>query len=720
MSPKYRKPTRASQELKNTDVKPVPTGLDTQPEAAVPANETKARWEHRLELWLPLFLGLVFFVLYILTAAPSVPAGDSGELISAAWNLGIAHQPGYPTFTMLSRLAGFLPVGNPAFRLNLLSALLDAVALGILCWGILRFLRAEQDKLQSRLVPVTGAIAGAGLLAVSTLFWLYSTVAEVFALNNLFAVIALVLMMEWVRQPARKKFLYLGGLFSGLALTNQLTFVLLAPGLLTLLAGGLVRWRNTVRSGMIAGKSKKRDPGWLLNDLAITAGLLILGFLPYIYLPIAASANPPVNWGNPSTFSSFWQVLTRSDYGTFSFTANSAQGNPLQQLYYLGLYFLHSFRAVGILLALLGIIWFAQKRRLEGAALGLAFLFSGPLFAIFANPQLEVPLTRGVFERFYILPSIPVAFFTAAGAVFLIELAVKAAAKLKTATVQHLAAAAGMALTAAMVIIMAVVNFSTVNISNNRMVEYYANDLLEPLEPNALLIMNHDYNGTAVMYAQLVEGLRPDVIALHAEMLKAPWYVQEQVRLHPEITIPFTYYDRGKNSFLADLVKSNIDRRPVYTAGIFDEDLSASYDEVYWGMTRRLVKKGEGPDSFALMKTESDRFAGLKYPDKVYPLEYWESSMAEQYGQAAFIIAVARSKNEAQPDADSVAQLYRIAILNNPVNPSAYKNLGILLWKNSGPPAEIIEMWEKYLQMVPDDPNKADLLQVMAKLKEKQ
>jgi len=38
--------------------------------------------------------------------------------------MGIAHPPGYPLFTMLASLLHKLPVGSPAWRINLLSVLL--------------------------------------------------------------------------------------------------------------------------------------------------------------------------------------------------------------------------------------------------------------------------------------------------------------------------------------------------------------------------------------------------------------------------------------------------------------------------------------------------------------------------------------------------------------------------------------------------------------------
>ena len=45
--------------------------------------------------------GGIALAVYLATVAPSVPPGDSGNLIVAAATLGIAHPPGYPLFAML-------------------------------------------------------------------------------------------------------------------------------------------------------------------------------------------------------------------------------------------------------------------------------------------------------------------------------------------------------------------------------------------------------------------------------------------------------------------------------------------------------------------------------------------------------------------------------------------------------------------------------------------
>src|SRR5512133_3747304 len=62
-----------------------------------------------------LWAGAVFLlalVVYSWTLAPTVPLADSGELIVAAYGLGVAHPPGTPLWVMLAHLASLVPVGT--------------------------------------------------------------------------------------------------------------------------------------------------------------------------------------------------------------------------------------------------------------------------------------------------------------------------------------------------------------------------------------------------------------------------------------------------------------------------------------------------------------------------------------------------------------------------------------------------------------------------------
>ena len=70
---------------------------------------------------------LLSLALYVLTMAPSVVAGDGGEMQTVSAVLGVAHPTGYPLFTLLGWLFTHLPLGgDPAYRVTLLSAVAAA------------------------------------------------------------------------------------------------------------------------------------------------------------------------------------------------------------------------------------------------------------------------------------------------------------------------------------------------------------------------------------------------------------------------------------------------------------------------------------------------------------------------------------------------------------------------------------------------------------------
>lgn len=63
---------------------------------------------------------------YLLTLPPTVTGEDSGELISAAYVLGIPHLPGYPLWTLLTHAFTYIHIGSVAYRVALFSAVCGA------------------------------------------------------------------------------------------------------------------------------------------------------------------------------------------------------------------------------------------------------------------------------------------------------------------------------------------------------------------------------------------------------------------------------------------------------------------------------------------------------------------------------------------------------------------------------------------------------------------
>jgi len=653
----------------------------------------------RLPTLTAVLVGLVAFVAYLVTLQRSVPTGDSGELITVAHVWGVAHPPGYPLFTILGHVFGWLPFGSVAFRANMLSALLDAAAVSVVFVIIHRLIAAggDRERVATPWAPLAAAATGALLLAFSSTFWEYSVVAEVFPLNNLFAAVLLLVGLEWARRPQRVRLLWLFTFLFGLSLTNQQTIVTFLPAFLVLAYAGWTRLRRATGAR-----------GWSLvipvRDLAIAVGLFAAGLLPYLYLPLAASRNPVMDWGAPTTFARFRSVVTRSDYGTSQLVAGGEKGSIAENLRLLGENLTLGFVIVGIALAAAGLWWALanRARRLEGIAVALAFFFAGPVFVSFANTSFPDELTKGIIARFYILPRIPLAILAGLGAwqcLLWVSGLVQPARRAALATA--VAAVALVLVPAAS----AIAHYDTSNQRDNHVARNYGRDILDSLKPNALLLMRSDENFTAVNYAQYVDGRRPDVVALDTELLKLPAYVVQKRREHPELEIPFASYDGGVHTKLADLVRANLAKRPVYTVGAMEEKRLADGLRVIPGVSRELLPAGSKAERIELVRKRARGFLGLHYPRTSYPSSSWENTIAGDYAGGAFELGLALQNNGDKADTALMERLYRTSIdLGGAGVPAAYKNLGVLLNETGGNRAELVRVWTRYLELVPDDP----------------
>jgi Protein of unknown function (DUF2723) len=491
-------------------------------------------------------------VVYAVSAARDIVLGDTPELITAAVTLGVPHPPGYPLFTMVAHLFSVLLIGPVAFRVNLL-----AVACGAATATIVYFtaLRLSGNRAAS--------ICAALVLAFAPLFWSWSLVAEVFSLNNLLAAAFLYFLVVWQELPERMGLLVAAAFVSGLALSNQQTIVLLGPAVLFLL------WRR--RNQLFARP----------RMMALSAGALFVGLLPYVYLPWAASRHPNLNWGDASSLERFLAVVTRKHFGTGQLI-NAPQfqgGSPAGRILALGA----SFGVIAGILLVLGAIHAFRRRRWYFWFSLVAFAFAGPIFAGYANINLSAPLTRFVLERFYLLPQVAVApliaFGVLLGADTLATLVpgIRRHATILTASVVVLAVVGGV-----------VANYREIDQSRNHVTRRFAEDIFATLDPDSILVINGDEVIMPLTYLQEVEGYRPDVSLIVMPFLYTDWYVPQLRRHYPGLIVPFARYD-GRSGTMKALVEAN-PGRPVAVVGITSED---SLKGSYWFYRRGLVEAVE-------------------------------------------------------------------------------------------------------------------------------
>ena len=91
-------------------------------------------------LWLTgAALTLIWLLIYLTTVSPTVNFIDSGELITAVREPGIAHPPGYPLYVLLGFVASHILWGDEAWRVNVFSAFWGAMSVGAFFILIYRF-----------------------------------------------------------------------------------------------------------------------------------------------------------------------------------------------------------------------------------------------------------------------------------------------------------------------------------------------------------------------------------------------------------------------------------------------------------------------------------------------------------------------------------------------------------------------------------------------------
>ena len=117
----------------------------------------------------PLAAAAISFAVYLWTLAPTVTGEDSGELIAAAYTLGIPHPPGYPLWCLLAKaFIQCVPYGEIAWRVNVMSAVFASLTVYVAGLIVLHLTR-------NRLAAFGGPMA----LAFSLEFWEQSVIAEV-------------------------------------------------------------------------------------------------------------------------------------------------------------------------------------------------------------------------------------------------------------------------------------------------------------------------------------------------------------------------------------------------------------------------------------------------------------------------------------------------------------------------------------------------------------
>ena len=403
--------------------------------------------------------GLVF----LHSGARAVTAEDSGELTAAAAVLGVPHPPGFPLWTVLAH--GFTLLGVPATGASLLSALAGCMASGVVV------MIGQELGLGS----TTSCTAGC-LVAFGRTFWSQAVIAEVYTLNCLLFTVQIYGLLR-CRSTRRLRWAALTALTFGLACSNHYMLALLvAPGL-----GAYLFLSARDVDGAI------RYSQWLLLGLlAVSPSLL------YLYLPWAASSRPLMNWGDPSTWESFWAHVSRKAYRALELGAEPRMLDRvsfLWQMVWLGLEEFSAFVTVPGLLAFC--LFRSSIRGAERLLLLGVLFFNGPILLSILQFVFDGE-NRTRVEEYYLPAWVALALITSAGWAAIIP-------------------RSRQALILLLPLLPVGLNYRTNDYSKMDAVDVLNRELLEALPPGAILFASSDFTSFPTVYLQ-TQGVRNDVL----------------------------------------------------------------------------------------------------------------------------------------------------------------------------------------------------------------
>ncbi len=453
--------------------------------------------------------------LYAATAPPWLTwahdGADGGDLIAAVMTSGVPHPSGYPTYCLLGRLFALLPLGNAARRMALFSATTatGSVALVFLLTRNLLCDAEESERSQDAL-----ALGAALVWGMGPILWSQAIIAEVYALHALF--VALVLFLASRRAALERPRAWLGlGLALGLGLGNHLTLALLLPGL-ALWLHPLARPRRRVA---------------LLGGLA-------LGLAVYLYIPLAARANPPVSWGDAQDWAGFWWLVSGQLYRRYLLALPLAELPGRLVLWtQLGV---AQLTLPGAALALLGLEarWHKIPAGWPAASLLMAGLVS--LYAIgYATSD----------SYLYLLPAFMI------GATWLAQ----GGLSLSHWLAQRRSWAGRAACLAPLLLALwlSVANFPQLDLRNDHTAAEWASATLQTASPGALLISAHDAHTFTLAYLQWVESRGTNFVVVDADLLPYSWYQRQLVQQYPSLL-------EGELADVDRLITGHLARGEVY------------------------------------------------------------------------------------------------------------------------------------------------------------
>src|SRR5439155_15541773 len=489
----------------------------------------------RAELFCAGIVFLIALLLYSWTLAPTVTLTDSGELIVVARGLGIAHPPGVPLWIILAHLASLMPFGNIAVRINFSSALFAALACATLTLTVAELTitasylamskrrkkvgqqsKTAEESGPARLLFAVPAVGAGLLMAFSRTLWSYATITEVYALNTLLILVIFFLMLRWRRHIVADQ-THIGTAISAGKVTSRITSYdayLYAAALVFGLALGVHHVTVALTLPAIAVMVfRTQGVRFFTSSRLLYAALISIGALVavYAYLPLAASRSPVINWGHARSLQEIWWHITGRQYQVYFSFKPEIMGEQFAEFCRMALReFGFPWLPLSLVLGFAGFVDAFKRDRT---------IFWFLLTIIIAD--LAYALSYEIAEdkdAYYLSTFISIAIAAGLGIRWMIQLTLS-----KSILVERSYWVAGIAVLLSSATALAA-NWPFNNRRHYLIAHDYVENLLSTIEPNGLLLTQDWQVVSPMLYAQVVEQVRPDVKVVDGSLVRCLWY----------------------------------------------------------------------------------------------------------------------------------------------------------------------------------------------------
>lgn len=483
------------------------------------------------------YILLLIFCVYILSMPSNVVLEDDGFFLLSAYYNGISHPPGYPLYTLIAHIFGLIPLENYALKIHILSALFSVAA----CAVFYHILKQINDNTQDIGFYTL-------VLAVSSVLWSQSIIAEVYTLN-LFLLSAVFLLLLKFGNSQNTALARLAALIYGLALSNHWPLAILSSPLFIALLFPY-NWQK-------------------IKIILKATPFFIIGLLPYIWMIIRSNQNPDISfYGALDSLRMIVFFISREGYAHIDHSPSATIMDKLNYVLFVLREILNQFGYLGAGLIIAGFIaqWKMAKPNLA-LGLTLAFLCNTLLLIALLDFDFDEQFSN-VFRVYpifaYMICAIWLLFGVKTALMFLLNIFQK---KYPVNLLKGLIF---------IVIFMEVFSFGASN--NFRKFDYwterYVINIIDNIEPDSVLFLNGAFDTGPIGYLLRIKKLREDIDIYHIGGV-----VFENRLFHPAKD---SYKKRQLN--IDEFIKNA--QRPIY----YTADLTHNYGIIDFGLVKKIDK----------------------------------------------------------------------------------------------------------------------------------